>query len=316
MQRLDPAPLPSPPNTIETSPLDWPVSEAVGRVPQLLPVLGKLADTAHSHVVLRGPDDSERCFGPTSLWWLSSNFGELLRESVCRAGLDEHGIVTQDAFSLANEKMRQLLRNEESAGPRPPRDGSSLTSPPHVILEALMDPYFDTINPYFPIWTKKRFQHLVQRSKEGLDAAHERGFAVCANNLVILTLTAKVLQSRAGNQPAGATSQMGSSTDSDLLKTFVRSAHRAFSNVEQLLRPTLINIQALLSLVGSPLPSCPSSGAPMQRRVSSPPANYWHSASSPSNTSERSIAASLSNSRVKLPVPWACTGSVALPASG
>lgn len=248
--------LPDIATTNDITRLDWPATEVIDPIPQLLPVLARLTDISHSHVILRGPDDSERCFGPTSLWWLTYNFGELLREFVCQAGWNdsnEHGLA-QEGFSQADEKMRQLLHREESTSLKP-RDESSLTSPPHVILEALIDPYFDTINPYFPIWTRKRFQHLVQKSKQGLDGAHKRGFAVCANNLVILTLTAKVLHSRARNQQTAATSQ-SSCTDSDLLKTFVRNAHRALANVEQLLRPTLINLQALLSLVRFPPSVC------------------------------------------------------------
>ncbi|RSM19112.1 hypothetical protein CDV31_002033 [Fusarium ambrosium] len=128
-------------------------------------------------------------------------------------------------------------------------DGSVLTGPPLVIVEAMIEPYFEMVNPYMPLWTKEGFRRLMESDSESSNPSDKRAFDVCANNLVLLTLQAKYLHSRAVSSRASAGASGASSIDMDLIRSFIANAKRALENVELLLlNPSLLSLQALLSL--------------------------------------------------------------------
>ena len=129
-------------------------------------------------------------------------------------------------------------------------DGSVLTGPPLVIVEAMIEPYFEMVNPHMPLWTKESFRHLMDSASETSNASDKRAYDVCANNLVLLTLQAKSLHSRAVSNRSSTEAPGASSIDMDLIKSFIANAKRALENVELLLlNPSLLSLQALLSLV-------------------------------------------------------------------
>ncbi|WAO90230.1 Fungal-trans domain-containing protein [Fusarium falciforme] len=128
-------------------------------------------------------------------------------------------------------------------------DGSVLTGPPLVIVEAMIEPYFEMVNPHMPLWTKKSFCYLMESAPESSNASDKRAYDVCANNLVLLTLQAKSLHSRAVSSRTSTEASRASSIDMDLIKSFIANAKRALENVELLLlNPSLLTLQALLSL--------------------------------------------------------------------
>ncbi|KAJ6442337.1 class II aminotransferase/8-amino-7-oxononanoate synthase [Purpureocillium lavendulum] len=127
-------------------------------------------------------------------------------------------------------------------------DGAPPTPPPLVILEAMVNPYFDSINPLLPIWSKNAFTRRVAECQStGSDAQH-RANIVSFNNVVLLTLTAKHLRATAKEQPTSPPRSRGKSIDSDLHQSFLANAARAVHDIEELLAPRLDNVQALLSL--------------------------------------------------------------------
>lgn len=129
-------------------------------------------------------------------------------------------------------------------------DGSVLTGPPLVIVEAMIEPYFGMVNPHMPLWTKESFRRLMDSAPESSNASDKRAYDVCANNLVLLTLQAKSLHSRVISSRTRTEASGPSSIDMDLIRSFITNAKRALENVELLLlNPSLLTLQALLSLV-------------------------------------------------------------------
>lgn len=129
-------------------------------------------------------------------------------------------------------------------------DGSALTGPPLVIVEAMIEPYFEMVNPHIPLWSKGSFRRLMDSAPESSNASDKRAYDVCANNLVLLTLQAKSLHSRAVSSRTSTEASVASSIDMDLIRSFITNAKRALENVELLLlNPSLLTLQALLSLV-------------------------------------------------------------------
>lgn len=150
-----------------------------------------------------------------------------------------------EAVSLAHHKVESLMGRDDELI----KDGCAPTMPPHSVLEAMIEPYFATINPYFPIWTKERFVRFAIASQHSEDPEQDRAYVMCANNLILITLTATSLRSRSVQQARSSHRSLSSSVDIDLTRTFLTNAKRAIKNIELLLSPRLINVQALLSLV-------------------------------------------------------------------
>lgn len=152
-----------------------------------------------------------------------------------------------EAVLLAHDKIESLLSRDNG----PIQDGCAPTIPPYSVLEAMIEPYFSTINPYFPIWTKTRFIQFSTASQHSKGLEQDRAYITCSNNLILMTLAATSLRSRSAQQAHSAHQSRSSSVDFDLTRTFLTNAKRAIKNVELLLSPHLINVQALLSLVST-----------------------------------------------------------------
>ncbi|KAH6886365.1 hypothetical protein B0T10DRAFT_491043 [Thelonectria olida] len=198
---------------------------------------------------IRNVGGHERYYGSTSLVSLIQDMAAVIQANLCNADQETSG--ADAAFAAAaREELLQLTEAHDVY--RRVSDGSILTSPPRVIIEAMIDPYFDMVNPHMPIWTKDGFRKLMSSTGHLFDASKRRAYDVCANNLVLLTLQAKSLHSRATSSALSTPfteTPTASSIDGDLIKSFIVNAKRALENVELLLlSPSLLSLQALLSL--------------------------------------------------------------------
>ncbi|EQL01605.1 hypothetical protein OCS_02681 [Ophiocordyceps sinensis CO18] len=134
--------------------------------------------------VHKGEGSWERYTGPTALGSLICDANEFILDPL----LDSGGPAARDAASYAHELLDALF----GAGPGPEtgQDDVPPELPPMAMVEAMMEPYFETINVHVPIWTRSSFRKLgdlYQASGGGEDSA----YIVCANNLVLLALTAQ-----------------------------------------------------------------------------------------------------------------------------
>ncbi|KAK7431161.1 hypothetical protein QQZ08_002201 [Neonectria magnoliae] len=192
---------------------------------------------------VRNVSGHDRYYGPTSFVSLMQDMAAVILANLCNA---EQGIAASAA--VAREELLQLTKPH--AMYQRVCDGSVLTSPPVVIIEAMIDPYFEMVNPYMPIWTKESFRNLMSSAVESTDASDKRAYEVCANSLVLLTLQAKSLYSRAVSSMPCTEAPTAPSIDGDLIRSFIMNAKRALENVELLLFcPSLLSLQAIISLV-------------------------------------------------------------------
>ncbi|KAL8945378.1 MAG: hypothetical protein Q9211_000087 [Gyalolechia sp. 1 TL-2023] len=183
-----------------------------------------------------------RYFGPTCLEFLMHDMDTLVIQPLQDSWLENKTM--GEVVPLAHHKIECLLGRDDELI----QDGSAPTSPPYSVLEPMIEPYFAAINPYFPVWSKENFVRLALASQysEGPDEDH--AFIICSNNLILMTLAANSLRSRLARQIQSTHRSRSSSVDSDLTRTFLTNAKRAIKNIELLLSPRLINVQALLSL--------------------------------------------------------------------
>ncbi|KAK0623887.1 hypothetical protein B0T14DRAFT_565203 [Immersiella caudata] len=192
---------------------------------------------------------SERYPGPTSLLSLIGDFTEFVLEPVYNAQLP-----ADDNFRGVSDHVRerlvQLATTVQTEATFIGADEPPPSSPPLALLEVMVDPYFDLVNPRLPIWTKQSFRRLVDAAQkiDNDDPVHDRAYVVCSNNLILLTLTAKSLQSAEKKAAPSHGRATPPSLDLDLVQSFVTNAKRAIRTPELLLQPRLVNVQAFLSL--------------------------------------------------------------------
>lgn len=184
-----------------------------------------------------------RYFGPTCLESLMHDMNTRIIQPLqdSRPEIETMGAVVLSA----HHKIESLLGRDDELI----QNKSTPTSPPYSVLEAMIEPYFAAINPYFPIWTRGHFVQLALASQRFEGPDQDLAFITCSNNLILMTLAANSLRSRSAQQAQSTHKSQSSSVDFDLTRTFLTNAKRAIQNVELLLSPRLINVQALLSLV-------------------------------------------------------------------
>ncbi|OAQ78356.1 C6 transcription factor [Purpureocillium lilacinum] len=194
--------------------------------------------------LVHAADGSQQYVGPTSLDALMHNFGH----SVLVPLGEPNARIDAQPERILHAAERLAALEMKGIGDRLGHDGAPPTPPPLVILEAMISPYFDSINPYMPIWSKAAFQRRVAECQMIEDEKQQRADIVCFNNVVLLTLTAKSLRAAAKEGASSSLRARGKSIDSDLHQSFLANATRAVQNIEELLAPRLSNVQALLSL--------------------------------------------------------------------
>ena len=184
-----------------------------------------------------------RYFGPTSLTTIMHNMGDLIMNYPYTGS--DCGRVRECAL-LARRKIEILRQDEED---EPVEKDSLPTAPPYYLLDAMLEQYLTSISPLLSFWTKNKSIRLPTASREFENVARTLAFSVCSNNLILMSLTTKSIQPRSGEKPQSEQMHRNPSIDLDLIKTFLTNAKHAIKNVELLLHPCLINVQALLSLV-------------------------------------------------------------------
>ncbi|KAI1379652.1 hypothetical protein F4677DRAFT_453142 [Hypoxylon crocopeplum] len=189
-------------------------------------------------------ETSERYFEPTSLESLLYDMKDVVLKPLIDSrpenqSLRECGLLAQRKFDLL------VTREEETV-----RNGILPSAPPISILKAMIEPYFTSVNPHFPIWTKESFTQITAALQESDSSDQDLGQVVCSNNLILMTLAANLLHPppKSSKSRQSKSPHKSSSIDLDLIKGFLANAKRAIEHVDLLLSPRLINVQALLSL--------------------------------------------------------------------
>jgi hypothetical protein len=185
----------------------------------------------------------EQHLSPTSLVSLIYEMKESILTPLCDT---EACLVNPRGPEAACGRLSLLADEEDQV--EFSQDGSMPINPPLPILQAMVGPYFSTINEYFPIWTREEFCSLMDNNYNPVHQEPDPVFAICANNLILLTLNAMTLHCRAKNV-SNVFPHWNSLVDKSLTSHFLNNAKRAIAHLGPLLTPRLINLQAILSLV-------------------------------------------------------------------
>ncbi|EFE31631.1 C6 transcription factor, putative [Trichophyton benhamiae CBS 112371] len=157
--------------------------------------------------------------------------------------IESHAL--KEGILQAQRKVGLLVdqRDEELS-----RENSPPTNPPFAILDAMIGPYFATTNHHFPIWTKERFIRMATNLRQSTSPDPDLASIICCNNLVLMAMSADSLCSYRREPMPSKQARKPSSIDCDIVEGFLANAKRALKNIDQLISPRLINVQALLSM--------------------------------------------------------------------
>lgn len=120
-------------------------------------------------------------------------------------------------------------------------DNTPLSLPPRFLLETILDSFLKELNPVLPMFARSSLLEAIKLQYDPQRDHFDPAWATCFNNIVLQILTTK-----AG---AGGDSPSRSAMDDSLKTTFLVNAQRCYRNMERLLQPRVVNVQALLSMV-------------------------------------------------------------------
>ena len=188
--------------------------------------------------VLRDIAGHEHYFSPISL-------ASLMWEAHCivdaRNALTKSSLRSQPLL----ESSRQLLEccNEINACDQLDlsHDGLLLVLPPRFILDATVGPFFSDIHGLMPIFNRQNFDANLEMLYTGRSTGSDRAWTMCFNNIVLLALMPKTIQSQ----------QHHTHMDEGLVKSFIDNFRRGYQYLDEFLRPTLCNVQVLITMVSS-----------------------------------------------------------------
>ena len=132
-------------------------------------------------------------------------------------------------------------------------DGLPLTLPPKGLLDALIEPYFSQINCIMPIFRKEKVCEAVRKEYEAGTHNSNGAWLLCLNNMIVQTLEARSFSSQTQSSTNDRSSSAYSSAmEVELLRPFLVNSRRGLVKLERFLEPKLVNVQALISMVGDP----------------------------------------------------------------
>ena len=122
-------------------------------------------------------------------------------------------------------------------------DRNSLSLPPRFLLETFLDPFLKDLNPILPIFTRSSLLEAIRVQYDPSRQQVDPAWATCFNNIILHILTTKADGSNVESPSRNA-------MDDSLRLAFLMNAQRSYSNLAALLKPRVVNVQAVLSMVG------------------------------------------------------------------
>ncbi|KAI2479337.1 C6 transcription factor [Pyrenophora tritici-repentis] len=185
---------------------------------------------------VRDVDGHEFYIGPMSLLSLILDAKELVLES-----LERRKVLNKDEQTSFTIRLEAVATRATSSTLESDSGNMAPAMPPKAMLEAMFETYFEEVSPAFPLWTREGFRSQILSNR-----INETAWAISTNSMILLTLTAKYL--RASSRKTTGSLREASFRESELAKPFAINARRAARVSGRLLAPTILNLQALISL--------------------------------------------------------------------
>lgn len=151
---------------------------------------------------------------------------------------------TQECLAIMENLSRLLLSDDSwdlSGETLPPK------LPPKGLLDTSLETYFRQVNSTLPIFDEDSFYDSIRKNYEvGSDQANW-AWIMCFNNVILQTFDARAASSSTKRSQNNASSPLDK--EANTLSPFLTNMRRAISKLDCFHQPSLVSVQALMSMV-------------------------------------------------------------------
>ncbi|KAI0602684.1 hypothetical protein F4775DRAFT_535138 [Biscogniauxia sp. FL1348] len=120
-------------------------------------------------------------------------------------------------------------------------DMNPVTTPPRLMVNLFVDGYLENINSRMPIFDPASLHRAIDTHYSEEKPLESTAWALILNNIVLLELSLEI-------QAARASRSNSYGTNDDILPSFLKNCDRAIGHLDAFMMPSLVNIQALMTL--------------------------------------------------------------------
>ena len=156
---------------------------------------------------------------------------------------------TRQCLATMESISKSLLADDAwdlSGGSLPPK------LPPKGLLDASLDSYFRQVNPMLPIFDEDSFYDDIHKIYEAGSDQADRAWIMCFNNIILQILDAKTAFSFTKKPPNKTSSPLSADVEIEILTPFLTNLRRAVGRLDYFHKPSLVSVQALMSMVTWP----------------------------------------------------------------
>ncbi|KAI0817874.1 hypothetical protein GGR55DRAFT_694067 [Xylaria sp. FL0064] len=121
------------------------------------------------------------------------------------------------------------------------RDTSPLTTPPRLMVNLFIDGYLQNINKRTPIFNDEDLYDAIDAHYSDEELQDNGARALIINSIILLELGLEIKTGRASRPNSRV-------PNNDILPSFLRNCDRAIGNLDSFKAPTIISLQALMTL--------------------------------------------------------------------
>ncbi|KAI1088285.1 fungal-specific transcription factor domain-containing protein [Rostrohypoxylon terebratum] len=201
----------------------------------------------HRHETVKLENGGERIYPyPAALALiksLSRQLAQVLTESSGRNDNSTEAISKDLARQAALRRQLNEFPNPRCQQPITMSDYMAIATPPRFLVDLFVESFLRNFNIRTPIFDRASLCHAidVHYSRSASGSLEESAWALIFNNIVLLGLGVEAQASRYGLSDTRSTSD-------DIIPVFLKNIDRALASLESFTRPSLNNIQALLTL--------------------------------------------------------------------
>ncbi|KAI1179921.1 hypothetical protein F4777DRAFT_532563 [Nemania sp. FL0916] len=120
-------------------------------------------------------------------------------------------------------------------------DNLAVATPPRLIVNLLGEGYLRNINVRTPIFEDDELRRAIDVHYADDQAQQSYAWALILNNIVLLQLGLEI-------QTARASHSQSHGMNDEIIPSFLKNCHRAIGNLDAFMAPSLVNVQALMTL--------------------------------------------------------------------
>ncbi|KAI1387976.1 uncharacterized protein F4822DRAFT_298123 [Hypoxylon trugodes] len=150
-------------------------------------------------------------------------------------------IVKNPALRAALRQQLESFPYSQCSQPVVTSDHRPITTPPRFLVDLFIHGFLRDFNSYTPIFDEADLRHATEIHYSDRSLSENNAWTLIFNNIVLLGLGLEAQVARAGHSDS-------MNMNYDMIPSFVRNCNRALADLESFTRPSLANVQALLTL--------------------------------------------------------------------